>query len=72
VITVLVQAARRAEGVGPMVEAMAMLGRAGIRPDEDTMEVDGRYARAQIDKDKYTLYWLNTCFQLLLPRHRLV
>ena len=39
VISVLVQAARKAPGVDAMVSAMKFLGRVGIKPDAETMEV---------------------------------
>ena len=39
VIAVLVQASRKKAGVDAIVLAMEFLGRCGIRPDVDTMEV---------------------------------
>ena len=39
VIAVLVQASRKKAGVDAIVQAMEFLGRCGIRPDADTMEV---------------------------------
>jgi hypothetical protein len=39
VIAVLVQASRQRAGVDAIVQAMQFLGRCGIRPDAETMEV---------------------------------
>jgi hypothetical protein len=39
VIAVLVQASRQRSGVDAIVQAMQFLGRCGIRPDAETMEV---------------------------------